>query len=54
MSYGISTFVVGCFIIYHDSDFHAYLDIDLPFFNLKDNIVYFKTKGDIIEFGNSI
>ena len=46
------TFVVGCYIPHQDSDFYASLDKDQPFANLEDDIVHFKSKGEVIVFGD--
>ena len=44
------TFVVGCYIAHQDSNFYACLDKDKHFANLKDDIAYFKSKGEVIVF----
>jgi hypothetical protein len=48
----LPTFVVGCYIPHQDSNFYACLDKDQPFANLEDDIAYFKSKGEVIVFGN--
>ena len=44
----LRTFVVGCYIPHEDSNFYACLDKDKPFVNLKDDIAYCKSKGEVI------
>ena len=46
------TFVVGSYIRHQDSNFYACLDKDQPFANLEDDIAYFKSKGEVIVFGD--
>ena len=43
----VPTFVVGCYIPHQDSNFYASLDKDKPFANLEDDVVYFKSKGEV-------
>ena len=48
----LPTFVVKRYIHHQDSNFYASLDKDQPFANLEDDIVYFKSKGEVIVFGD--
>ena len=48
----MSNFVVGCYIPHQDSNFYASLDKDQPFANLEDDIAYFKSKWEVIVFGD--
>ena len=51
----LPTFVVGCYILtsmHQDSNFYAFFDKDQPFANLEDDIVYFKSKGEVIVFSD--
>ncbi|RYA62356.1 hypothetical protein DD598_30455, partial [Enterobacter cloacae complex sp. 2DZ2F16B1] len=45
-------FVAGCYIPHHDSPFYACMDRDQPFFDLEENISYFKGEVDVIVFGD--
>ena len=46
------TFVVRCYIPHQDSNLYACLDKDKLFANLEDKIAYFKSKGEVIVFGD--
>ena len=48
----LSTFVVGYNIPHQESNIYACLDKDQPFANLEDDIAYFKSKGEVIVFGD--
>ena len=39
---GIPTFIAGCYIPHHDSNFYACLDRDQPFASLEEDIAQFK------------
>ena len=41
--------MVGCYISHQDSKFY---DKDKPFVDLEDDIMYFKTKGEVIVFAD--
>ena len=49
---GEPTFVAGCYIPHHDSNFYACLDRDHPFSDLEEDIAHFKGKGEVIVFGD--
>ena len=43
---------IWSYISHQDSNFYAYFDKDQPFANLEDDIAYFKSKGEVIVFGD--
>ena len=48
----MATFVVGCYILHHDSNFYTCLGWDKPFLDLEEDIVHFKSKGEVIVMGD--
>ena len=45
-------FLIRCHIPHQNSNFYACLDKQ-PFVNLENNIAYFKSKGEVIVFGDT-
>ena len=48
----LPTLIVRCYIPHQDSNIYACLDKDQPFANLEDDIASFKSKGEVIVFGD--
>ena len=49
---GMSTFVTGCYIPHCESIFYADMDRDDPFSDLVEDIVHYKSKGEVIIMGD--
>ena len=48
----LPTFIVRHYIPNQDFNYYACLDKDQAFFNLEDDIAYFKSKAQVIVFGD--